>query len=221
MSFTGFPTELPAITRAVSNLLSEPLGPPPDMRSLGQKTFDVFQENKSNLDLIRKRDWRHVPYAIWLNKDIGLQKQSEVIDRYFEVELAEALNSTRRPLKWGRPLVFVYVEQFNLRGIYKNIIIGDILDTNFDEYDYLIMGDVLEHMTFVQAKNLLDKITAKDKLCLVAVPYMYEQGTCYDNVYETHHQPDLTKELFLERYPQMQYLCGDDHYGYFVNYDFL
>ena len=46
MSFTGFPTELPAITKAVSNLLSEPLGPPPDMRSLGQKTFDVFQENK-------------------------------------------------------------------------------------------------------------------------------------------------------------------------------
>jgi hypothetical protein len=113
MSFTGFPTELPAITRAVSNLLSEPLGPPPDMRSLGQKTFDVFQQNKLNLDLVRKRDWRHVPYAIWLQKDIGLQKQSEVIDRYFEVELAEALNSTRRPLKWGRPLVFVYIEQFN------------------------------------------------------------------------------------------------------------
>jgi acetyl-CoA carboxylase biotin carboxylase subunit len=65
-----------------------------------------------------------------------------------------------------------------------------------------------------------DKITAKDKLCLVAVPYMYEQGTEFENVYETHHQPDLTKEIFLERYPQMKYLCGDDHYGYFVNYDF-
>jgi hypothetical protein len=94
------------------------------------------------------------------------------------------------------------------------------LEFDFDSYDYLIMGDVLEHITFVQAKNLLDKITAKDKLCLVAVPYMYEQGTEFDNVYETHHQPDLTKDVFLERYPQMKYLCGDDHYGYFVNYDF-
>lgn len=114
-----------------------------------------------------------------------------------------------------------YVDMFNLRGIYKNVIIGDILEHDFDEYEYLIMGDVLEHMTFVQAKNLLDKITAKDKLCLVAVPYNYEQGAEFGNIHETHHQPDLTKEIFLERYPQMQYLCGDDHYGYFVNYDFL
>jgi len=114
-----------------------------------------------------------------------------------------------------------YLHMFNLQDIYKNVIIGDILETDFDEYDYLIMGDVLEHMTFLQAKNLLDKITAKDKICLVAVPYMFEQGTEFDNVYETHHQPDLTKEIFLERYPQMKFLCGDDNYGYFVNYDFI
>jgi hypothetical protein len=114
-----------------------------------------------------------------------------------------------------------YLHMFNLQDIYKNVIIGDILDTDFDEYEYLIMGDVLEHMTFLQAKNLLDKITAKDKLCLVAVPYMFEQGTEFDNVHETHHQPDLTKEIFLERYPQMKFLCGDDNYGYFVNYDFV
>jgi SAM-dependent methyltransferase len=114
-----------------------------------------------------------------------------------------------------------YLDMFNLQDIYKNVIIGDILETDFDEYDYLIMGDVLEHMTFLQAKNLLDKITSKDKICLVAVPYMFEQGTEFDNVYETHHQPDLTKEIFLERYPQMKFLCGDDNYGYFVNYDFI
>jgi hypothetical protein len=114
-----------------------------------------------------------------------------------------------------------YIHMFNLSDIYKNVIIGDILDFDFDEYEYLIMGDVLEHFTFVQAKNLLDKITAKDKICLVAVPYMFKQGTEFDNVHETHHQPDLTKEIFLERYPQMKFLCGDDNYGYFVNYDFV
>ena len=114
-----------------------------------------------------------------------------------------------------------YIDMFNLQDIYKNVIIGDILETDFDEYEYLIMGDVLEHLTFLQAKNLLDKITAKDKICLIAVPYMFEQGTEFDNVHETHHQPDLTKEIFLERYPQMKFLCGDDNYGYFVNYDFI
>jgi hypothetical protein len=113
-----------------------------------------------------------------------------------------------------------YAEMFDLQSKYNKLIFGDILEFDFDSYDYLIMGDVLEHMTFIQAKNLIDKITAKDKLCLIAVPYMYEQGAEFDNVYETHHQPDLTKEVVLERYPQMKYLCGDDHYGYFVNYDF-
>jgi predicted TPR repeat methyltransferase len=114
-----------------------------------------------------------------------------------------------------------YAEMFDLHNKYNNLIFGDILEFDFDKYEYLIMGDVLEHLTFVQAKNLLDKITAKDKLCLVAVPYMFDQGTEFDNVHETHHQSDLTKEIFLQRYPQMKFLCGDDNYGYFVNYDFI
>jgi 16S rRNA A1518/A1519 N6-dimethyltransferase RsmA/KsgA/DIM1 with predicted DNA glycosylase/AP lyase activity len=114
-----------------------------------------------------------------------------------------------------------YVEQFNLKSLYNNLFIADILDFDFDGYDYLIMGDILEHIPFIQAKNLLDKITQKRKMCLVAVPYKYEQGEEFGNIYETHHQPDLTKEVFLKRYSQMQLLCGDDNYGYFLNYDFL
>jgi SAM-dependent methyltransferase len=113
-----------------------------------------------------------------------------------------------------------YAEMFDLHIKYNKIIFGNILEFDFDSYDYLIMGDILEHLTFPQAKSLLDKITEKNKLCLVAVPYMYEQGESFGNIYETHHQPDLTKELFLERYPQMKYLCGDEHYGYFLNYQF-
>jgi hypothetical protein len=113
-----------------------------------------------------------------------------------------------------------YVEQFNLRSLYDNIIIGDILEFNFDDYEYLILGDVLEHFRYFEAKNLIDKICSKDKLCMVAVPYLFEQGEYDGNIHETHHQPDLTKELFLQRYPQMKFLIGDDRYGYFVNYEF-
>jgi hypothetical protein len=39
-----------------------------------------------------------------------------------------------------------------------------------------------------------------------------------DNVHETHLQPDLTPEIFLERYPMMKLLVGDDKYGYYINY---
>lgn len=112
MSFKDFPTELPFLTKALQNLLSEPFGPPPDMRSLGQKTYDTFKENSNDLDLIRKRFWRHVPYAIWLGENEGLTNSPLILKRYFEKELSNSLEDTRRPLKWGRPLVFIYVEKF-------------------------------------------------------------------------------------------------------------
>ena len=113
MSFNGFPTELPMISKAVLGLLSEAVGPPPDMRSLGQKTLEAFQNNRHDFDSIKKRDWRHVPYAIWINDAHGLRNIPEAIDRYLNLELPKALSETRRPFKWGRPLVFIYVEQYN------------------------------------------------------------------------------------------------------------
>ena len=113
MSFNGFPTELPLISRAVNELLSEAVGPPPDMRSLGQKTLEAFLSNPNDFDSIRKRDWRHVPYAIWIKDAGGLLNIPAAIDRYLTLELPKALKETRRPLKWGRPLVFIYIEQYN------------------------------------------------------------------------------------------------------------
>ena len=113
MSFTDFPTQLPHITKAVRDLLSEPIGPPPDMRSLGQKTLETFLNNQNELDSIRSRDWRHVPYAIWINEKEGLKSMPKAVERYLSIELPKALTETRRPIKWGRPLIFVYVEQFN------------------------------------------------------------------------------------------------------------
>ena len=113
MSFNGFPTELPMISKAVLGLLTEAVGPPPDMRSLGQKTLDAFLSSPNDFDSIRMRDWRHVPYAIWIKDAEGLLNIPAAIDRYLNLELPNALGETRRPLKWGRPLVFIYIEQYN------------------------------------------------------------------------------------------------------------
>ena len=54
---------------------------------------------------------------------------------------------------------------------------------------------------------------------MVGVPYMYEQGVYEGNIHEIHQQPDLTKDVFLKRYPQMHLLMGNDDYGYFINYE--
>jgi 2-polyprenyl-3-methyl-5-hydroxy-6-metoxy-1,4-benzoquinol methylase len=122
------------------------------------------------------------------------------------------------PLIDGIEIHEPYVGMFNLRAAYNNLIIGNILDFDVDGYELIIMGDVLEHITFPEAKNLLEKIHSKGIKMMVAVPYLYEQGAEFDNVHETHLQPDLTEELFLMRYPMMHLIFGDNHYGYFTNF---
>ena len=111
-----------------------------------------------------------------------------------------------------------YLSMFNLYALYNNLFRMSILDFDYSSYDYIIMGDILEHLTVEKSTKLLENIQELGIKTLVAVPYLFPQGEEYGNVYETHFQPDLTPELFLERYPMMRLLFGDDKYGYYVNY---
>jgi len=113
-----------------------------------------------------------------------------------------------------------YASMFNLHSQYNNLFIGNILEFDISPYDYIILGDIIEHMTVTDAQYFLQKIQAFDKLCMVGVPYNFPQGEEFGNIYETHHQPDLTEEIFLSRYPHMIKLMGNREYGYFVNYDY-
>lgn len=114
-----------------------------------------------------------------------------------------------------------YVFQFKLKDIYNDIFIGDIREFDYSAYNYIILGDVLEHMGEDDAFKLLDDITNSKTYCMVAVPYMMEQGAVGGNVYETHLQPDLTHDIFLDRYPMMNLLYRNQEYGYYVNYRFI
>lgn len=111
-----------------------------------------------------------------------------------------------------------YVDMFGLKSKYENLFVADILTFDLSPYDYIIFGDIIEHLTFQQAKDLLDKVSELKKSCLVGVPYNYPQGTEFGNVHETHLQPDLTEDIFLTRYPNMKLLMGNHEYGYFINY---
>ena len=111
-----------------------------------------------------------------------------------------------------------YIHMFNLRDKYTNVYNGNILSFNLDPYDYIIMGDVLEHIPKYEAVNLINKINDEGIRCMIAVPYLYEQGEYMDNIHEIHHQADLTHEIVLKRYPSMNLLFKDDGYGYYINY---
>jgi len=111
-----------------------------------------------------------------------------------------------------------YVKQFELEKHYDNVFLGDIREFDFSSYDYIIMGDVLEHLSTEEAQQILDKINSNNQKCLIAVPYEYEQGEYQGNTYEIHLQPDLTPSNVLDRYPSLKLLYGNEEYGYYVNY---
>ena len=113
-----------------------------------------------------------------------------------------------------------YVDRFDLRNKYDNVYVADILDFDVRPYDFIILGDVLEHIPIDKAQDLLTDFDLMDKRFLLAVPYMMSQnGADHGNDYETHHQADLTPEVIAKRYPGLVKLYDNRWYGYYVNED--
>ena len=99
---------------------------------------------------------------------------------------------------------------------YRNVFLTDIRKFEYEHYDLIIFGDVIEHLRVEDAQTVLAYAWHRCKDMIVAVPWLYEQGEIYGNPYERHIQDDLTPELFAERYPGFEVLCDPGHnYCYF------
>jgi len=110
-----------------------------------------------------------------------------------------------------------YIEKYNLRTKYDNVFIGSIVTFDINDYDFIILGDVLEHIPTNYAKELIRDIVSAKKECLVAIPYEMEQGEHEGNIHETHYQPDLTHEVMGERYPELTCIYRNEYYGYYMH----
>jgi hypothetical protein len=110
-----------------------------------------------------------------------------------------------------------YIDMFNLDKKYNKVINEDVtnLKLDFSEYDLIIIGDVLEHISEYEAKILLKKISSTKSI--VAVPFESPQGESYNNMYEIHLQDDLTLINFFERFEGFNLFCVRFDYGVFVN----
>lgn len=109
-----------------------------------------------------------------------------------------------------------YIERFGLNNKYKKIHICDIMDFDFDFYDIIIVGDVLEHLTIEQAKSLIDRIHDKCKQLIIIIPFEYPQDEYDENEYQIHRQEDLTDEIFRQRYPEFDLLIKDELRGCYI-----
>ena len=109
-----------------------------------------------------------------------------------------------------------YLDRYGVRGKYRSVFVQDARSFRWKKYDVVIMGDVLEHLAIEDARTLVIRAKKYCNLLLIAVPYLYEQGAYDGNEHEEHKQPDLTPEIFNERYPGFSLIFGNDKYGYYV-----
>lgn len=112
-----------------------------------------------------------------------------------------------------------YVGQFKLRERYEHVLAVDVREVGdqLGLYDLIIFGDVLEHLPVADAQALLERVAAfRETATLVVVPYRYEQDAVDGVEWERHHQPDLTHDLFMARFPGFECLARDEVYGAYV-----
>ena len=110
-----------------------------------------------------------------------------------------------------------YIKKYDLINKYDNVFVDDICKFDFKDYDFIILGDVLEHLHKEDAIDLYKRMVEQRKEFLVAVPWMMEQGEHEGNIYETHHQPDLTPEVLKKRYPKLKRAFENEYYGYYYH----
>jgi len=107
-----------------------------------------------------------------------------------------------------------YVKQFGLQAKYTEVHVCDVRTfERLTKYDLAVMGDVMEHLSVVDAQILLKKLKWVRCIAYVQVPFLYEQGAVDGVESERHLQPDLTQAVMTVRYPTLQLIHADDRLG--------
>lgn len=99
---------------------------------------------------------------------------------------------------------------------YRQKFLADIREFEYEHYDLIIFGDVIEHLSVEDAQRVLAYARPRCTDMIVAVPFLYPQEAVGGNEAERHIQDDLTAELFAERYPGFNVLFDTgENYCYY------
>ena len=100
-----------------------------------------------------------------------------------------------------------YIDKYNLKNKYHNIIHDDVRKVVFndDKYDLVFCGDVLEHMTKEDAIKLIDTLLPISKYIYISIPIIYHpQGAYAGNPFEVHVKEDWSSKEVLETFPNIE-----------------
>ena len=107
----------------------------------------------------------------------------------------------------------------DLRNRYNQVWCADIIGFEYEWYDLIIFGDVIEHMSVENAQKVLEYAKPQCEDMIVAVPYLYRQDEIYGNPWEKHIQNDLTDKIFNQRYKGFAPLWKNNEYGYYHKWE--
>ena len=156
--FTPLPLDFEQLALAANAKRGSGFGKDPDLRTVGERTYSAFEEvNFSpNSDQPRARDWRHIPYALWLSAQKGLSDHAPLTKHYFDVAVPQAIQ-TRRPLKWGRGLLHTYLQNFAPHDAVFNQLARAA-------HDFFLNPKVLDALSHTEAFGLTRFITTLEAL---------------------------------------------------------
>lgn len=111
-----------------------------------------------------------------------------------------------------------YVEEYGLKSLYPKLYIQNALEfKDWEQYDIVFLGDILEHMEISEAKTLLDKAKENSDTVIVSIPIGYYPQDAYNgNPYEKHITDNWTKEGFIKEFGEPTISTIDAEIGVFV-----
>lgn len=86
-----------------------------------------------------------------------------------------------------------YIKDYNLQEVYSNVYQEDVRKWDNFDYDLVIFGDVLEHMTKEEALQVWDRASSQARFAVISIPIIhYPQGHIHGNPYEEHVKDNWT-----------------------------
>jgi S-adenosylmethionine:diacylglycerol 3-amino-3-carboxypropyl transferase len=97
-----------------------------------------------------------------------------------------------------------YIYNYDLFNVYQTIHLSDVRRHNDFNYDIVIFGDILEHMTKEDALKVWDKVSKQAKYAVISIPIVHYPQDAYEgNPYEIHVKDDWTHEEVLDTFTEI------------------
>lgn len=108
------------------------------------------------------------------------------------------------------------VKMFNLEKKYRKVFNMDFKELDFDFYNIIILGNVLEYFSIEESKKLFKYLFPKCDEILVAIPLFNIKNT-YKTPWEGNFlQTDFSLAVIKERYPELKFLTKTNNFAYYI-----